>query len=198
MKNTLIIVDDHVLFSNGIKMMLEDDFEILAQINQAKDVIPMVLQCMPDVLLLDINLNNNDGLLIAQELKSQFDIKIIMLTMHDENRFVERAKKFGIEGYMLKSSTKDELTECIRAVLKGRPFYEKSVLPTKRKKDFFDKKALLTPREKEIIQLIKLGLSSSQIASKTCVTEETVKSHRKNIYFKLNINKMSELLEYFD
>jgi DNA-binding NarL/FixJ family response regulator len=119
--------------------------------------------------------------------------------MYDEAKFIEQAKNLLVNGYMLKNSTKKELIDAIENVMSDSIYFD----PTLNKNqtslhhdDFFVKQFSLTPREVEIIRLIKVGIGSAKIAEQLFLSEATVKSHRKNIYFKLKINKVAELIAF--
>lgn len=119
--------------------------------------------------------------------------------MYSETRFVEQAKQLNVDGYLLKHATKTELVECIEKVLSvsnSSTLNSKNCNRNLHHEDYFVRTFSLTPREVEIIGLIKQGLSSPQIAEKLFITEETVKSHRKNIYYKLSISNIAELLAF--
>ena len=202
MKQKLLIADDHTLFNEGIKQLLSDNYEIVAQVYDGKEVLPAIHLKSPDVILLDINLPSINGFDLAKEIKRSFEsLKIIFLSMYDENKFIEQAQQMQVHGYMLKHSTKEELIESIENVLLGKIYYDPKLKKSHSNlhhDDFFVKQFSLTPREIEIIKLIKLGMDTAHIAEKLFLSEETVKSHRKNIYFKLNINKVAELIAFAD
>ena len=202
MKQKLLIADDHTLFNEGIKQLLSDNYEIVAQVYDGKGVLPAIHLKSPDVILLDINLPSINGFDLAKEIKRSFEsLKIIFLSMYDENKFIEQAQQLHVHGYMLKHSTKEELIESIESVLSDKIYYDpklKKSHSSLHHEDFFVKQFSLTPREIEIIKLIKIGMDTANIAEKLFLSEETVKSHRKNIYFKLNINKVAELIAFAD
>lgn len=200
MKAKLLIADDHTLFNDGVKHLISDYYEIIAQVFDGKDVLPTVLLKKPDVILLDINLPSINGFHLAAELKKSFEsIKVIFLSMYTEPRFVEQSKQIQVSGYLLKNSTKEELIHGINSVLDGNIYYDPKLTqpnPSLHQDDFFVKQFSLTPREVEIIRMIKDGLSTSEIAERLFLVQETVKSHRKNIYYKLAITKSTELIKF--
>lgn len=200
MKPKILIADDHQLFNDGIKGLLSDDFEIVAQVFDGKHVLPNILKFLPDLTLLDINLPSIKGLELASQIKANFTkIKVVMLTMYNEPAFIELAQKIPVDGYLLKDSSKTELISGLKASLNGEIFYDKKLQTAKinlHHDDEFVKRFALSPREIEIIKHIKNGISSKQIADLLHLSEETIKSHRKNIHFKLGINKVSELVQF--
>jgi DNA-binding NarL/FixJ family response regulator len=202
MKYKLLIADDHILFNEGIKQLLSDNYDIVAQVFNGNDVLPTVHLKKPDFILLDINLPFINGFDLAKEIKLSFKyLKIIFLSMYEEIKFIEQSKSLQIDGYMLKHSTKEELITGIESVMKGSIYYDPKLIKNQTNLhhgDLFVKQFSLTPREIEIIRLIKVGTVSPKIAKKLFISEETVKSHRKNIYFKLKINKVTELIAFAD
>ncbi len=200
MKYKVLIADDHTLFNEGIRELLSDTFDVVAQVYDGKEVLPTIFLKKPDVILLDINLPSINGFDIVKEIKYSFELlKIIFLSMYDETKFIEQSKQLQVHGYMLKHSTKEELIKGINAVLSGINYYDpklKQIAGNLHHDDLFVKLFSLTPREIEIIRLIKIGMNNAKIAEKLFLTEETIKSHRKNIYFKLNIHKVAELIAF--
>jgi DNA-binding NarL/FixJ family response regulator len=202
MKPKIVIADDHVLVSDGVRYLLSTDFEVVAQVTDGANVVETLLRLMPDVVLLDINLPNKNGFKIAEEIKRNFEsIKIIFLSMYSEASFIEKAKNIEVHGYMLKHSTKEELIECLNAVLADKIYYDPKLEAPAinlHQKDIFVKQFAVSPRELDVINLICKGLNSQEIAQKLSVSIETVKTHRKNIYFKLGVTSVFELVEFVD
>lgn len=200
MKPKILIADDHTLFNEGVKQLLQDTYQIVGQVFDGKFVLSAIHEKNPNVILLDINLPTINGFDLAIEIKRSFEkLKIIFLSMYNESRFIEQSKKLQVDGYMLKHSTKEELIKGIDSVLNGNIYYDPKLnqgVSNLHHDDYFVKQFSLTPREVEIISMIKLGLSTSEIADKLFLSEETIKSHRKNIHFKLGITKISELIQF--
>ncbi|WP_435353284.1 response regulator [Emticicia sp. SJ17W-69] len=200
MKPKLLIADDHTLFNEGVKQLISDHYNIVGQVFDGKDVLTMAMVTRPDVILLDINLPSINGFDLAAELRKSFEtIKIIFLSMYTEARFIEQSKQLKVDGYLLKNSTKEELILGIDCVLNGENYYDPKLNQPRQNlyhDDFFVKQFSLTPREVEIIRMIKTGLSTGEIAEKLFLGLETVKTHRKNIYFKLSITKSTELIKF--
>jgi DNA-binding NarL/FixJ family response regulator len=200
MKPKILIADDHTLFNEGVKQLLSDTYEIVGQVYNGNDVLSAIHLKNPDVILLDINLPIINGFNLAKDIKNSFErLKVIFLSMYNESKFIEQSKQLNVHGYLLKHSTKEELIAGIDSVLQGKIYYDPKLnqkATNLHHDDFFVKQFALTPREVEIISMIKLGLSSVEIAEKLFLSEETVKSHRKNIHFKLGITKISELIQF--
>lgn len=202
MKPRIIIADDHVLVNDGVKYLLSAEYDIVAQVTDGANVIETLQRMMPNIILLDINLPNKNGFKIAEEIKRSFStVKIIFLSMYSEISFIEKAKLIEVHGYMLKHSTKEELIECINTVLDDKVYYDPKLEEPAinlHQKDIFVKQFAVSPRELDVINLICKGLNSQEIAQKLSVSIETVKTHRKNIYFKLGVTSVFELVEFVD
>lgn len=200
---TILIADDHQLFNDGLKNLLsaaDSPFRVVGQVFSGHEVIPAVVQHQPDILLLDINLPHRNGLDLAKELQQGFPaVKIIVLTMYSYLKFVNDFQLLGVAGYLLKNVRQDELLTCIRQVVAGERYFDAQLtsrVPDPHADDIFIKKFSLTPRELEVIRLMRDGLTSPEIAARIFLSEETVKTHRKNIYFKLGINSLAELIRF--
>lgn len=200
MKYKIIVVDDHKLFNEGIKRILTTDFDIVAQIYDGKEAIHAIQKYNPDLVLLDINLPNRKGLEIGQEIKKDFqNTKVVFLSMYSESGFIQAAKAMNADGYILKDSESTDLIEAVIKILQGEVFYDPKLDTQKynlHHDDYFAKTYSLSKREVEIISFVKNGFSSEEIAQKLFLSFETVRSHRKNIYLKLGINKLSDLIHF--
>lgn len=200
MKSKILIADDHVLFNDGVKNLLSESFDIVAQVYDGMQVLSAIHLNKPELVLLDINLPNINGFEIAAEIQTDFsDVKIVFLSMYNEDKFVEQAKHLNVSGYMLKHSTKEELVFAVNAAIKGEQSFDSKLIQkatNNHSDDYFVKQFSLTPREIEIIKFIRTGNSSNEIAQLLFLSEDTIKTHRKNIYYKLGINKVSELIEF--
>jgi DNA-binding NarL/FixJ family response regulator len=203
LKTKILLVDDHHLFSDGIAGLLqkEDAFEVVGQIFDGNHVLATVHQKNPNLVLLDANLPNLSGKEIAERLKSDFPkIKIMILTMYDESQLVREFQKIGVEGYLLKNSTKDELLSAIIKIMSGEKVFDNKLSLMSSAPPFsgdeFQKRYLLTPRELEILRLIRKGHSSQAIADLTSLSLMTVKTHRRNIHFKLKTETTADLVRF--
>lgn len=203
LKTKILLVDDHHLFSDGIAGLLqkEDAFEVVGQIFDGNHVFATVHQKNPNLVLLDANLPNLNGKEIAERLKSDFPkLKIMILTMYDESQLVREFQKIGVEGYLLKNSTKDELLTAIFKIMSGEKVFDNKLSLMSSAPAFsgdeFQKRYLLTPRELEILRLIRKGHSSQAIADLTSLSLMTVKTHRRNIHFKLKTETTADLVRF--
>jgi len=200
-KIKILLVDDHELFNDGLKSLLstEQHLEIVGQVFDGKNVTYEVQKHSPDIVFLDINLPNQNGIEIAKILLRDFpSTKVILLTMYEDQSMLKEAKKVGVQGYILKNSTKKELLHGIKIIYEGKNHFDEKINKDSelQNKDNFTKKYALTDREVEIISLVKEGKNSYEIAEKMFLSYLTIKTHRRNIHFKLGTSTTPELIKF--
>ena len=197
------ITDDHLMVIEGIKTMLKKvtDIEIISSYTNVKDTISGIELNQPDVLLLDINLPDGNGINVCKELTTQYEnLKIIALTNYEETTFIKQIMKNGAKGYLLKNTSKDELVNAINQV-----FNNDTYLPEKLQKMLLNESLgrsnhssffipNLTKREKEVLALIIKEFKNDEIADKLFVTAKTVEAHRSNLIQKLGVKNTAGLV----
>lgn len=207
----VIIADDHQLFIEGIKTILGRadtfNFEIIGEAHSGKDLLEFLKTEQPDLLLLDLNMPDGDGLNMLSIIKNKYkDLLTLAVTMYDEVKLVRTAFNENVDGYILKSTGKLELLEAISEIMDGGRFFGEGVkihiLPEDQREprpskfdDKFIKKHNLTKREVEILRLITLALSNKEIAKKLFISDQTVSVHRKNIMRKLQVSNTAALIK---
>lgn len=196
----ILIADDHKLFNDGIKSLItnELDIEIIGQVYDGNAVTAFVKKQVPDLILLDINMPLMNGIEVAEILlKNYQNLKIIALTMYAEPKYIKEFQRIGVQGYLLKNASKDELLKTIQAVFLGKKMYDnKLIVNNLHSEDSFVKLYNLTKREVEVINLLKEGMTSQAIADKLFLSVFTVDTHRKNILFKLNLKNTADLINF--
>lgn len=198
----VLIVDDHDLIRKGIRLLLEgfSDVEVVGEASNGCDAITLALKHRPDVILLDLSMPTGlDGFTTAKTIMDELeDVKIIVLTMHDEEIYVQKAIQYNIHGYLLKNSQTNDLHEALQAVYHGKRFYRTHIPKERLEKMFAEKepKSPLTNREREIVRLTFLGYTNNQIANKLKISPKTVENHKTNIMQKLGIKEKHELIQY--
>jgi DNA-binding NarL/FixJ family response regulator len=199
----ILIADDHKLFNQGLSTLLSftgSPYKVIWQVYNGNEVIPAIHKLQPDIVLLDINLPQRNGLDIAGQLVAEFPkVKIVIISMYNNRKFVDDARKIGVSGYLLKSASQQQLLACLESVVSGKQFIDDNLnerLTVSAEKDGFVKRFKLSPREIEIILLMKDGHDSSEISERLFLSKETVKTHRKNIYYTLNINNLASLIRF--
>jgi DNA-binding NarL/FixJ family response regulator len=196
-----MLIDDHQLFNDGLKSLLssESEIEVIGQLFEARNVLFEIQKLSPHLLFLDINLPDQNGIELAKEIKRSFpNVKIIFLTMYSDTQIYKEALKIGVNGYILKNSSRQELLDGINAVMGGKNHFDSkiNIESEPEKKDDLAKKFALTEREIEIIRLIREGFDSYQIADKVNLSYLTIKTHRRNIHFKLGTSSTPELIKF--
>lgn len=198
----LIIAEDHQLLIEGLISILSEveGLTLLKPVNDGKQLINSLRSNKADMILLDLNMPNMDGIKTLEILKQDFcDIKVIVLTNYDQAQLVDKIKKLGADGYILKSSASTVLKEAISKVAKGGLYFEQS-LDSKFDSnhyfiDDFMRKFQLTRREVEIIKMIEKEYTSKEIGDNLFISEFTVGTHRKNIMRKLEVKNIAGLLK---
>ncbi|MBB5150508.1 MULTISPECIES: response regulator [Ureibacillus] len=207
----IIIIDDHQLFREGVKRILEfeESFEVVAEGDDGSDIISLYRDYLPDVVLMDINMPGKNGVDATKELIQEFpDAKVIMLSIHDDESYVTHALKSGALGYMLKEMDADEIVEAIKVVANGgsylHPKVTKNLVAEFRRLSEHENKGnfhqteirrpfhLLTKRECEVLQLLTDGQSNRAIGETLFISEKTVKNHVSSILQKMNVNDRTQ------
>jgi len=189
----LAITDDHEMVLKGIETMLDNtpEIKVVGTYKNASETIKNIAKDQPDVLLLDINLPDINGIdLCKQLLKKDPDLKIIALTNFDETSFVKRILNNGAHGYLLKNTDKLELLDALKTVLSGEQYLQKDIqkkllLQAVGKKSSNTLLIKLTRREKEVLQAISEELTTQEISEKLFISPKTVETHRMNLMSKL-------------
>lgn len=202
-KINLLIVDDHPLVSDGIRMMLQDvDYiAITATARNGKEALEILQGEEVTILLLDISLPDINGLELCTQIRKQYpSIYILGLTSTNEAGIISSFLKNGGNGYLLKNMERNELIEAIDSVLNNKVYLskaanEKILEQFQNIQKAMDSVPLLTRREKEILQLVNEGLSSPQIAERLYLSQFTIETHRKNLMQKIGVNNTASLLK---
>ena len=207
----IIIVDDHQLFREGVKRILdfEDTFEVVAEGDDGTDVVSLYEKNRPDVVLMDINMPGKNGVEATAELIAEYpDAKVMVLSIHDDESYVTHALKSGALGYMLKEMDADEIVDAIKVVSNGgsylHPKVTKNLVAEFRRLSEHENKGnfhqteirrpfhLLTKRECEVLQLLTDGQSNRTIGETLYISEKTVKNHVSSILQKMNVNDRTQ------
>jgi DNA-binding NarL/FixJ family response regulator len=202
----ILVADDHVIFRDGLRKLLEvsDDITIVGEASNGVECVEMLAKLKPDILLLDLQMPEKDGLGVLGE--SNLDAsstRVIVLTAAEDSRDVVRAMRLGARGVVLKRSASDLLVKSIRKVFGGEFWLDNHM--TAGVIDSFKKssesgqrreKSLLSEREKEIVQLVSQGFRNMEIGEKLVISEQTVKNHLHNIFDKLGVSDRLELALY--
>ena len=206
LKTRILLADDHVLVRDGLKLVLESvpDLEVVAEAGDGVEALRLGISQEVDLAVLDVAMPRMTGLDVARELaKQRPQIRVLMLSVHDNEQYFFEALKAGASGYVLKSEANRDLIEACRAAMRGEPFiYPAAVSALVR--DYLERAASgedvpedpLTPRELEVIKLIAEGLTSEEIAQALIISHKTVDRHRANILEKLGMRNRVDLTRY--
>lgn len=196
----VMLADDHALMREGIKHLLEFDgsIEVIEEANNGKECLEKLERIEPDILLLDINMPDMNGIEVLEELKKQNkQIKILMLTVHSEVEYLIKAIDIGANGYILKDSGSLELKQAINVIMTDGSYIQPSLLPALNSRLInrdVDKEKLesLTKREIEILTQVAGGMFNKEIANNLDISERTVKNHISNIFKKIDVSDRTQ------
>jgi DNA-binding NarL/FixJ family response regulator len=206
LKTRILLADDHEVVREGLRMVLDSapDLEVVAQASDGAEAVALAMSGEIDLAVLDITMPRMTGLQAARELSEQRpDIKVLILSMHDNEQYFFEALKAGASGYVLKSAANRDLIEACRASMRGEPFlYPAAVRALVR--DYLQRASRgeatpedpLTPRELEVVKLIAEGLTSEEIGEQLFISKKTVDRHRENVLEKLGMRNRVELTRY--
>lgn len=206
-KTKILLVDDHVMITEGLKLALnsQKDFKVIGTAHNGLEAIEKVKKLSPDVVLMDINMPQMNGIEAAGIIKIEYpSTKVIMLTMMDNQKFIIDAMSCGIDGYIYKDADIKELVKAIYTVVEGKEYLNQEVTEkilsyfSGKKRNFGKTKEIqrITPRELEVIKLVAQGLTSKVVADKLFISELTVIKHRKNIIRKLGVKNFTEVVAF--
>ncbi len=191
----VMLVDDHAMIREGIKQLLEFDnsIKVIAEAGDGEECLQKLEQIKPDVLLLDINMPKKNGIQVLEEIKARgMNIKVLVLTVHNEAEYLMKAVDIGVDGYILKDSEVSELKTAIELISFGDSYIQPKLIPILNSKLIdrdIDKEKLeqLTDREAEVLVEIAKGLLNKEIAMNLNISERTVKNHISSIFRKIEV-----------
>ncbi|WP_411835178.1 response regulator [Peribacillus frigoritolerans] len=213
MKTSIVIIDDHQLFREGVKRILdfESSFDVVAEGDDGSEAMDLVETHKPDVVIMDINMPNMNGVEATKMLVSRYpETKVIILSIHDDENYVQHALKTGAQGYLLKEMDADALIDAVRVVAEGGSYLHPKVTHNLVKEyrrlaaeEGADRDSvhtieirrplhLLTRRECEVLQLLAYGKSNRASGETLYISEKTVKNHVSNILQKMNVNDRTQ------
>jgi DNA-binding NarL/FixJ family response regulator len=207
MKIRIVVADDHQIVRQGLRTLLatEPDMEVVAEADNGRKTLQLVKDLSPQVVIMDISMPDLNGIEATRQLLAESpDIKVIALSMHSDSLFVFNMLKAGASGYLLKDCALEQLVTAIRTVMANRTYLSPGISDILIK-DFVQGGpltqgasafSLLTTREREVLQLMAEGRSTSQIASSLFVSVKTVETHRKQLMDKLGIYSVAGLTKY--
>lgn len=206
-KIKVLIAEDHTIVRQGLSVLInrQPDMQVVSEAENGKEAIEKTKELRPDVVLMDIAMKNMNGVEATARIKKMAqEVKVLVLTMYDNEEYIFQILRSGASGYLLKDAAMTDLISAIRAVNRGESYLSPSISKKViedyiRRAEMGEKKGtndVLSDREKEILQLIAEGHTYDQIASILCISKKTVETHRANIMDKLNIHDKVGLVKY--
>lgn len=200
MSISIVIADDHAMMREGIKKLLEYDgtIKVIAEAADGNECLKILDTIHPDILLLDINMPVKNGIEVLKEIRQKDkELKVLILTVHNEVEYLVKAIDIGVNGYILKDSESSELKKAIFAIISGENFIQPDLIPLlnarliKRDHDL-EKIEALTKREREVLIQVAKGMFNKEIADSLLISERTVKNHMSSIFRKIDVSDRTQ------
>lgn len=205
----VLLADDHTIVRKGLCALLEEesDITVSCEAEDGREALQKAMEYQPDVIVMDIGMPSLNGLDAVKSIKKTMpDVKVLILTMHENEEYIYEALKNGVSGYLIKKSAPRDLVNAIRLAYKGESFLSPSI-STKVINRFIRKDGRageqerlqempITAREREIIQLVAEGRANKEIAAELGISIKTVKNHRSNLMEKLDLHNTAEITQY--
>ena len=196
----VMLADDHILMREGIRQLLEFDgsIQVVDEASDGEECIEKLKSAKPDVLLLDINMPKKNGIEVLEEIKKKnIDVKVLILTVHNEIEYLVKAVDIGVDGYILKDSESVELKKAINTVMGGESYIQPKLVPALNNRLVardVDKEKIdsLTGRELEVLIQVANGMFNKEIATTLNISERTVKNHISNIFKKIEVSDRTQ------
>lgn len=203
----VLIADDHQIIIDGLKSLIssEENIELVGEASNGKEAIDLLNLINVDVVILDINMPVLNGIEAMKRIKSEFpEVKVIILSMHNESSLIKSLIEMGADGYLLKNCDQDELIEAVNKVASGQKYFSSEVTISLLNKTGGMKSSVkmdpviasLTEREIEILKLITQGLTNKEIGDQLFISHRTVDTHRTNLMKKLEVNNIAGLIRF--
>ncbi len=203
----ILLADDHTVVRKGLRLLLESHpgFKVIAEAANGREAVAIAEADTPDVVVLDVAMPMLNGIEAARQISAKLPATaIVFLSMHSDEGYVLKALKSGAKAYLLKDSAEDDLINAIKAVTEGKAFFSPAIskmlvedyMRQMREREIEDSYELLTTREREILQLFAEGKSVKEVATILDLSLYTVETHRSNIFQKLDLHSVAELILY--
>lgn len=202
----LLIADDHAVFRSGLRALLEQegDFLVVAETGSGLETLKALREVEADVLLLDISMPELSGQQVAREaLKEHRSLAIVVLSMHEDEYYLQEMLRLGVRGYVLKKSTDTEVIQAVRAAYQGKVYIDPALADLvvspyigRSARRNSEPAAILTLREKEVCRLLAYGHTNAEVAEMLHISDRTVETHRMNLMAKLELKSRADLVRY--
>lgn len=202
----IFIVDDHPIVRKGLSQLIDQEADLVTcgEASDAQSALQILMKLKPDLAIVDISLQGMDGIELTKNIRARYgNLPVLIISMHDESLYAERALRAGARGYIMKQEATEKMMEAIRRVIRGDLYISEKVSAGIVKK-FVDGKSkrssspeeLLSDRELEVFRLVGQGFGTRQIAEELRVSVKTVETYRANIKEKLNLKNARELIKH--
>lgn len=206
-RTRILLVDDQSIILDGLEALIQQEqaFEVIGRASNGREAIDKTEELKPDVVLMDISMPEVDGIEATREIRAsrklkKTDVKILVLSMYNNREYVNEMLEAGANGYVLKNTRREELRDAILTVASGNRYLadevQRTIDETNHKRAEGDPVQFLTRREKQIVQLISKDMSNQQIADELHLSPQTIETHRKNIFHKLDLHSTAALVKY--
>ena len=208
-RKSILIIDDHPLFREGLKSIIAGDrhFAVEGEAGDSRSGLAMAKKIKPDVALVDISLPDESGMHLTRRIREALpDTRVMIISMHSKIDYIVEAFQSGATGYVVKESAAGRLVQGLHAVIQGEYFLDSSIShevverlmksPVREARVSDTDYGRLTPREQEIMRMLAEGLPKSEIADRLCISIKTVENHRSNIMKKLDLHSAMDLVRY--
>ena len=208
-KKTILIVDDHPLFREGLKALIErkPGFSVVGEAGTAREGLQLAMELKPELAVVDISLPDKSGIELTRSIRSKLpQIRVLIVSMHSKIQYITEALQAGANGYVVKESAADRLIQGLEAVSRGEYFLDSSLshsvvkrlvdLPEQELRISDKSYGTLTAREQQVLRMVAEGRSTKDIAGDLFISPKTVDNHRANIMEKLNLHNTIELVRY--
>lgn len=202
---TVLLADDHKMFRDGLRVMLEKDpdMEVVGEAANGREAVELALKLEPDVIIMDVSMDVLNGVEATRQiLRASPMVKVIGLSMHSDSRYVSQMLKARAMGYILKDCAYTELAQAVRTVYANETYLSPGIISgvvTDYVRHLYladDPTELLTPREREVLQLLAEGSSTKEIAATLHISVKTVETHRRRVMEKLQLRSYADLVKY--
>ncbi|MCF8068413.1 MAG: response regulator transcription factor [Desulfobacterales bacterium] len=206
-KYRIFIVEDHQLFREGLKSMLNQrgDIEIIGEAEDGLEAVRRIRKAKPDMVLLDLSMPKMGGISVMKEIKRELpETRVLALTIHESDQYILEAFQAGVNGYCIKDASREELMLAVDSVLEGKTYISPDVSDQVMDGYLTGRKELkqnsrwetVTQREREVLKLLAEGHTNKEISDFLCISVKTVEKHRSNLISKLNLHNIAQLTVY--
>jgi DNA-binding NarL/FixJ family response regulator len=207
MKYAVVIVEDHQLFRDGLKSMLNkrNDIAVVGEAEDGIEAVKLIRKLKPDLVLLDLSMPKMGGISVMKDVKRELpDTRILLLTVHESDQYVLEAFEAGADGYCIKDSSRQELMLAIESVLQGKTYISPGISEQVMEGFLSNRKRLkektrwdtVTQREREVLKLLAEGYANKEIGKILHISVKTVEKHRANLIDKLDLHNVAQLTAY--